>query len=509
MSTTPSTTSIEFSRSTGGVRGILQAVFLDRLETDIGALRERFDLVAATSTGALVGLGIAAGLPARDLVELYRVHLPAVFRAKPAALIRRGGRYRTEPLREVLAQHFGELRLGELEVDVLICASALNRFQGRIFTRADTDVLVVDAALASAAAPTFFEPVVPEGSERGYLDGGLWANDPLLVAIAYASRTLGVPTDAVEALSIGTGKVPRGCTPDEAAAMRILSLDTVRFLLQISGSLQEWSSQHLLERLTSSRVRRINPELVEWVELDDVGGALRELPGLAETEYEQHGPALVAWLRGARRAAAPARPPLPTSLETGIRAAGLSQFMPARRYYREFRGGRDSISSYVASATRTLTMVSINLATGGELEQIERVFGELVERPDPVRVRISLLDYEDPALMHAVSTMLDMPTERMRKRIHDTMATLKLFRRSLEQQPRGCLELFVHRTIPSASAILIDANTDRGRIQLETKPYKAPATASWAFEVQAGSEFYETLRAAYHDLISDGDEVLD
>lgn len=491
----------------GGVRGLFQASFLTRLERRIGPLRERFDMIAATSTGALVGAGLAAGLPAEELEKLYRENARRIFRPRRVAWVRRGARYRTDPLRSVLKEYLDDRQLGELPIDILICASALNRYEGKVFTRSDADVTLVDAALASAAAPTFFPPVVPAGYARGYIDGGLWANDPLPVAVAHANRALGIPTAAIEALSVGTGRVPRGCTPEEAASMRTLSLDTVRFLLETGGSLQDWSSRHYLDRLTEATVHRVNPELVDWVALDDASAALSELPALAESEYELHGDELAGWLTSERRVGVAPRPPLSPSLEAGIRTAQVSRFIPARKYYAKYRDDHDSISSYVSQATRTLTMVSINLATGGELERIERVFAELLGRGEVVQIRVSLLDHTDDALMKAIASIVDLPQDRVRERISDTEARLLAFRNGLDADQISHLELYRHHTIPSASAILIDVNTDRGRIQLETKPYKAPATASWALEVEAGSEFYETLRTAYHQLLDDASEV--
>jgi uncharacterized protein len=497
------------SLSGGGVRGIVQARLLELLERDVGPIAQRFDLVAATSTGALVGLGLAAGVPASQLVRLYRDHASEIFRRRPLALIRRGPRYQTERLREVLQRHLGTKTLGELDVEVVVCASALNRYQGKIFTSAsDPDVALVDAALASAAAPTYFAPVVPRGSERGYLDGGLWANDPILVASAQAISQLGIPANSIDALSIGTGRVVRGCTPDELEAMRTASLDTVSFLLEISGSLQEWGTRHALSSLVpAAQVRRINPELSEWVELDEVKRALDLLPGIAETEYEDHRRDLVQWLSSPRRSATPAEPPLDPMLEAGVREAGISRFIPARRFYSQYRGGHDSISAYISDARQTLTMVSINLATGAAMEQIERAFAALLERENRVRIRVSLLDYDREALMESIASVLNMRTQTITQRISDAMGSLLEFRHGLEPEPREQFELYLHRTIPSASAILIDANSPQGTIQLETKPYKAPLTQSWAVEVTAGSDFFETLRSGYHDLISDGDEL--
>lgn len=493
------------------MRGLFQAAFLRSLEREVPDLSSSFDLIAATSTGAFVGLAVAADVPMSDLVDLYREHAPRIFRPKTGAWLRRGSRYSSDRLRAVLTDHFGERTLGDLRpgLEVVICASTLNRYQGKTFTRADKDTLLIDAALASAAAPTFFAPVVPEGGERGYLDGGLWANDPLLVAIAYASRNVGVDTAKIDALSIGTGRTARGRTPADVARLRLLSFGTARLLMEISGSLQEWSTRDLVERLTEAKVRRINPDLVSWVELDNAKRAISELPGIAEGEYEQFGSEIAMWLRASREDVTPDLAPLSPELEMGIRTAGLSRVIPARRHYSELRDGYESISAYIARAKRTLTMVSINLATGSELERIERMFETLLDRDPPVRVRISLIDYEDEALVDAVARILGQSRSQVRERVAGTMEALVRFRSALDVEKRDCLELFRHRTIPPASAILIDVNSSDGAIQLETKPYNAPPTESWGLEIEAGTPFFETQRKAYHDLIGDGEEVRD
>lgn len=494
------------SLSGGGVRGLFQACFLERLEKDIGDLRGRFDLIAATSTGAFVGLGIAAGVPLGEIVSLYTEHAAVIFKERTGALLRKGPRYSAEPLRAVLKQHFGERLLGDLDQEVLICASGLDRYQGKTFTREDADVSLVDAALASAAAPTFFAPVVPDNSHRGYIDGGLWANDPLLVAVAHI-HSRGIDPAQVEALALGTGRVTKGVNAEHVASMRPLSMGTARFMIDTTGSLQEWSDARVLEQLTETAVRRVNPELTEWIGLDDAQASIERLPGLAEVEYERYGPETCDWLKRTRRPAPGPTAPLPAPLEDGIRVAGISRFMPARRYYAIYRDGRESISSYIRRTRRTLTMVSINLAVGGELERIERVFAELLDENPEICIRVSLLDPADDALMTAISSILDMRPDRISERIVETMAKLTEFREGLEGELSSQVELFHHRTIPSASAILIDVNTDNGVIQLETKPYKAPPTASWALEIEAGSQFFETMREAYHALVEDGKEV--
>ena len=289
--------------------------------------------------------------------------------------------------------------------------------------------------------------------------------------------------------------------------MRPLSAETARFLIDTTGSLQEWSDSRVLEQLTATAVHRVNPELTEWIGLDEAKAASQRLPGLAEVEYERYGKEVCEWLQRERRPAPEPTAPLPPPLEDGIRAAGISRFMPARRYYAIYRDGRESISSYVRRTRRTLTMVSINLAVGGELERVERVFAELLDQDPAICIRVSLLDPTESALMEVIGSILDMRPDRISERITETMTKLVAFRDGLEGDLRHQVELSYHQTIPSASAILIDANMDDGVIQLETKPYKAPATSSWALEIEAGTDFFETMREAYHAVVEDGKEV--
>ena len=78
------------SLSGGGARGIFQAAFLDRLEGEIGApLGETFDMIAASSTGSLIGLGLAVGKTAEALFDAYRDHAADVFRPRPAWWLQR------------------------------------------------------------------------------------------------------------------------------------------------------------------------------------------------------------------------------------------------------------------------------------------------------------------------------------------------------------------------------------------------------------------------------------
>jgi hypothetical protein len=85
----------------GGIRGIIPAVALVKLEQTIGKLsREIFSFVAGTSTGALIAAGITAGIPAARILDLYMRRTSEIFTRSPWNIFKRvvyGAMYSTLP----------------------------------------------------------------------------------------------------------------------------------------------------------------------------------------------------------------------------------------------------------------------------------------------------------------------------------------------------------------------------------------------------------------------------
>ena len=302
--------------SGGGARGVFQAQFLARLEDELGApIRERFDLIAATSTGALVGLALASGVPAKDLAGFYLDHAEEVFKpsgflTKARSMTQKGPRYDVRVLKRLLNRLLADPdtgripTLGELPGQVAICACVLNTLRGHVFTpESDPSWSVVDVALASAAAPTYFAPVRGRSGHQGYVDGGLWANDPTWAAIDHAIHGLGKTRPSLRVLTVGTGSVPYGFVPEDVSRLRPLSAGTVRYMIDATASLQEWLTERLCERLvTRAQLLRIDPPLREWIPLDDAERANRELPGRADDAFATGKDDVMRWLREPRLA---------------------------------------------------------------------------------------------------------------------------------------------------------------------------------------------------------------
>jgi patatin-like phospholipase/acyl hydrolase len=196
----------------GGVRGIFPAHFLHLLEEACGfPLAESFDLLVGTSTGAIIAAAAAMHVPLLRVAQAYEVQAPAIFRKRRwffAGLA--SSKYATRPLRSLLLDLFGDAPMAAAKQRLLIPTTDISN--GNVFVIKspylptfvrDKDILLAQAVLASCAAPSYFDPV----RVREYLlaDGGLWANNPSIVAYTEALGKLGVADDTVRILSIGTG----------------------------------------------------------------------------------------------------------------------------------------------------------------------------------------------------------------------------------------------------------------------------------------------------------------
>ena len=224
----------------GGARGIFQAAFLLRVERELQTeLHKHVALVAGTSTGAIVALAVGLRVPLERVVDLYRSKAAEIFRQRRFSWITRGPRYDQGHLKQALIDVFGNQQLRDVKPYIVVPATALDRFEHRIFSNIDglsgTDRVLsaVEIALSTSAAPTYFSPVKPASEERSYADGGVWANSPSLVAVLVAHHHLGIEFSTMRLASIGTGTHPQGIIPDQMARMRPMSLTSVRTVLEL------------------------------------------------------------------------------------------------------------------------------------------------------------------------------------------------------------------------------------------------------------------------------------
>jgi patatin-like phospholipase/acyl hydrolase len=207
----------------GGIRGVFPAAFLAKLEEHLDEpIGRYFDLIVGTSTGAIIAVGLGLGLSAGEILRFYEEKGPAIFdqHRGPVAnwIVRRmrsakhwvGRKYSNGSLRAALDEVLGERLIGESRTRLVVPAwhPILERvylYKTAHHPRFETDFRqpAVDAAMASAAAPTFLDPYLTK-EEVELVDGGVWANNPIGVAAVEAVGVLSWPGDRLKILSIGT-----------------------------------------------------------------------------------------------------------------------------------------------------------------------------------------------------------------------------------------------------------------------------------------------------------------
>lgn len=219
----------------GGMRGVLSAQLLTHIEAVLfqqtgRRLHEYFDLIAGTSTGAILASGLAVGKSAEQLVQLYlkqgrRIFpytgLGSYFSPKRWGLIVQHGlsapKFSHDGLRQVLREQFGQRRLDELSdrgPKLLIPTYDTTTRHPLIFKSWEqtphAHTRLWEVVLCSASAPTFFPsyPLQIRGQTHSVVDGGVAANNPASCAIAAALK-LGYPLKEIRLLSIGTGEGQR------------------------------------------------------------------------------------------------------------------------------------------------------------------------------------------------------------------------------------------------------------------------------------------------------------
>lgn len=224
----------------GGMRGLYTASLLnflvkrfdsDVINPDIG---KSFDLICGTSTGAILACGLAAGIPLDKIRNLYIEQGIEIF---PSPLPKDKGIYlwafkhrkkpasRADVLKSVLIKTFEDLTMHQVyeRRKIALCipsVKAINH-KARVFKtphnagkHKDNNYLLSDICLASSAAPIFFPLACqtdPDDTHniQHYVDGGLWANNPVMVGLIEA-LSMAQSTQEIEIISIGTCDQPSG-----------------------------------------------------------------------------------------------------------------------------------------------------------------------------------------------------------------------------------------------------------------------------------------------------------
>lgn len=291
----------------GGIRGIFPAAVLSAMEgryLDGDSVAGYFDLIAGTSTGGIIAIGLGAGLTATEILQLYledgreifppRGRLGRIWNARRIVT----HIYDRQKLEDHLLRRLGSRTLRDSTSR--LCIPSCDGTHGDVWVyktphhpdyQMDASRRMVDVALATSAAPTYFQPM--EGGGYRLLDGGLWANNPIMVSVVEALTALGAPRRRIRVLSLGCGSEPYRVGRWKVIAGGQLSWRDLIFGAMHYQSLGALGQARLL--LGADRVDRIEPDQSgPPISLDDWKRARAELPGAAAAAVDRHGPRVLS-----------------------------------------------------------------------------------------------------------------------------------------------------------------------------------------------------------------------
>lgn len=285
----------------GGIRGVFPAAALAALErayTGGRSVADFFDLIAGTSTGGILALGLGARVPAASLLELYVGRGCEIFPPFPDSHLgrlrgwlrdkRQYARYSYdgEVLRRLLEETLGDRLFGESRSR--LCIPAFEGRHSEVFVfktphhpdyRSDRFQRMVDVALATAAAPTYFRPLEHDGYTL--VDGGVWANNPILLAVIEALTCFDIGRDQIDVLSLSCGVERYVVSRAEIAKGGLWHWKRIIDAAMRLQSLAATNQARLL--LGPPQVVRIEPpEFAPPIRMDDWRRAVAELLPAAE-----------------------------------------------------------------------------------------------------------------------------------------------------------------------------------------------------------------------------------
>lgn len=288
----------------GGVRGLLSARVLSHVESRLrerGALHplglaHHFDLLAGTSSGAILAMGLASGRSAAQIEAAFQSDAPRIFasawwsRCLRPLFAAYGASYAPHGLAQVLREWLGDTPLGQLGSDrvpdagtctgrarPLLMATAYDMRQvtTRFFKSwkpGHSGLLAREVAMGSAAAPSYFPPQllqVPQIEDADpppaatLMDGALFANNPAMSAWAEARQLW--PQDEICILSVGSGEHQDTCDASAPGLWNRAALVRCAFNAMLDG--QSDAVDYQLKRLYAQQAPAPGPQLRGYLRL--------------------------------------------------------------------------------------------------------------------------------------------------------------------------------------------------------------------------------------------------
>jgi patatin-like phospholipase/acyl hydrolase len=284
----------------GGIRGLYTAVLLHGLAQRVTKMHGNpvdnldvgrpFDLIVGTSTGAILATALASGIPLEDVITFYKNKASSIFAdpfpQKKISILSwawrslRTAANQPEALQEALYDVFGDETVEQMyeRRGIALCIPTIDLESQKAWVyktphdkcnnrlQRDNDYSLVDICMSSSAAPIVFpvhgvrKPKDIAGNINWFVDGGLWANNPVIIALVEALSF--APQDApIEVISVSTCPPFKGSSVDRQCCSRgVLDWKGGIRMMEVAIDAQSWAYDYMAKTLAthlSDRVKYI------------------------------------------------------------------------------------------------------------------------------------------------------------------------------------------------------------------------------------------------------------
>ncbi|ESQ92775.1 hypothetical protein ABAC460_02780 [Asticcacaulis sp. AC460] len=286
----------------GGIKGIFPASYLAEIEHRFlngESIANYFDLIAGTSTGGIIALALGKGMSAKEALNIYTEQGKLIFPSSKGLGFWRGLQHAFAPkhdqsqLHNELLKVFGEQVIDSAKVRLVV--PSFDGLRGEPFIyktphhpdyQKDRHKKFSDVALHTSAAPTYYPGVLNDGYIM--IDGGLWANNPIMNALVDALSCYDVPRENIRILTIGTGDDAFTVKESQRRGGLLHWVKTAFSAASRAQSKNALGQAYLL--IGKNNVLRIEPpESSQPIPLDDFSRARLELPPVARSLAESSG----------------------------------------------------------------------------------------------------------------------------------------------------------------------------------------------------------------------------
>lgn len=271
----------------GGVRGLYQAEIIRMLQKSIGPFQNKFDLICGTSIGGLTALLLGKDEKLKNPSKYYTEEvLKSIFNEslfdKIVGSVQFDPIYNGVGKAKMIDKYLPDSLMSEQKIKTAVISYKMGKAHPAIISSWDSKTSIPgcskwtlrEAAAATSSAPVYFPSVCVGGDD--YLDGGIGANNPSILAIAMAKEQF--PGRPIKLLSIGTGtwapKYGGNSTETWGGVQWITKGSLIDLMMSATSSHNTLACKMILEN--DGEFLRINNNNITDIGLDDIDKKSRD-----------------------------------------------------------------------------------------------------------------------------------------------------------------------------------------------------------------------------------------